>query len=84
MKWIKLFEDFKNNNEEGNLITIDDVIDCIKNNGFIYTKIIKDLPNNDPDESLKALSVDNDGVVTIEYDNNEYEVDIKNISKLEY
>ena len=31
MKWIKLFEDFKKNNEEGTLITQDDIINCIKN-----------------------------------------------------
>jgi hypothetical protein len=26
MKWIKLFEDFKQNNEIGDLISIDDII----------------------------------------------------------
>ena len=36
MKYIKLFEDFKFKN-----ITQDDIIHCIKNNGYIYTKIIK-------------------------------------------
>jgi len=33
MKWTKLFEDFKKNNEEGTLITQNDIIKCIKNRG---------------------------------------------------
>lgn len=84
MKWIKLFEDFKSNNEEGNLITLDDIINCIKNNGVIYTTIIKNLPDNDPEEPLKPLSVDDDGLITIEYNDNEYEVDIKNVKNIEF
>lgn len=84
MKWIKFFEDFKQNNEEGTLITLDDVIKCIKEGGVVYATIINDLPNNDPEEPLRPLSVDDDGLVTIEYDNDEYEVDIKNIKKIEF
>lgn len=84
MKWIKLFEDFKQNNEEGTLITLDDVIKCIKEDGVIYATIINDLPDNDPEEPLKPLSVDDDGLVTIEYDEDQYEVDIKNIKKIEF
>lgn len=84
MKWIKLFEDFKKNNEEGTLINLDDVIKCIKGGGVIYAKIINDLPDNDPEEPLKPLSVDDDGLVTIEYDNDQYEVDLKNIKKIEF
>jgi hypothetical protein len=84
MKWIKLFEDFKQNNEEGTLITLDDVIKCIKEGGVIYATIINDLPGNDPKEPLKPLSVDDDGLVTIEYDDNQYEVELKNIKKIEF
>ncbi len=84
MKWIKFFEDFKQNNEEGSLISIDDIINCIKDNGVIYTSIIKNLPDNDPEEPLKPLSIDNDGLITIDYDGNEYEVDIKNVKKIEF
>ena len=53
MKWIKLFEDFKNNNEEGTLITQDDVIKCIKDNGVLYATIVHDFPDNNPEEPLK-------------------------------
>jgi len=84
MKWIKLFENFRKNNEDGSLITLEDVINCIKNGGVVYATIIKDLPDNDPEESLRPVSVDNDGLVTIEYEGNEYEVDIKSIKKIEY
>jgi hypothetical protein len=66
-----------------NLITIDDLVKCAKSGGYIYATIIKDLPNNDPEEPLKLLDIDEDRV-TIEYDGNEYEVDIKNVEKIEF
>ncbi len=84
MKWIKLFEDFKNNNEEGTLITIDDVIKCIKKSGVIYATIVHNLPDNDPEEPLKPIDVDEDGLITVEYDNNEYEVDLRDVEKIEF
>lgn len=84
MRRIKLFEDFKNNNQEGTLITFDDVINCIKSGGVIYSTIIKDLPGNDPDEPLKPVDIDNDGLVTIEHDGSEYTINLKDIEKIEY
>ena len=83
MKHIKLYEDFKTNNQEGSLITIDDIIDCIKNDGVIYATIIKNLPDNDPKEPLSPVSIDDDGLVTIEYDGSEYEIKLDNIEKIE-
>ena len=44
------------------------IIDCIKNDGVIYATIIKNLPDNDPKEPLSPVSIDDDGLVTIEYD----------------
>lgn len=84
MKYIKLYEDFKTNNQKGTLITIDDVINCIRNNGKVYATIIKNLPDNDPDKAITPVSVDDDGLVTIEYDGSEYEVKLNNIEKIEY
>lgn len=78
MKWIKIFEDFKVNN-----ITVDDVINCIKNGGVIYATIIKDLPDNDPKVSLTPVSIDEDGLITIEFEGNEYEVNLKDVEKIE-
>jgi hypothetical protein len=48
MRYIKVFEDFKKNNQEGSLITIEDVVKCIKSGGVIYATIIKDFAENDP------------------------------------
>lgn len=79
MKHLKLFEDFKVKN-----ITIDDVILCIKKGGSIRATIVKDLPDNDPDESYKPVSVDEQGLVTIVYDGKEYEIDLKDVEKIEY
>jgi hypothetical protein len=83
MKWIKLFEDFKNNNEEGTLITQDDIINCIKNNGVIYATIVHDFPDNNPEEPLKPVDIDEDGLITVEIDSKEYTVDLNDVEKIE-
>jgi len=77
MKYLKFYEFFKVKN-----ITIDDIINCIDKNGKIYATIIKDLPDNDPEEPLTPLSIDDDGLITIDYNGKEYEIDIKNVEKI--
>lgn len=84
MKHIKLYEDFKTNNQDGDLIKVDDIINCIKSGGVIYATIIKNLPDNDPKEPLSPVSIDDDGLVTIEYDGSEYEIKLDNIEKVEF
>lgn len=84
MRRIKLFEDFKFNNKGGDLISIDDIIKCIKNNGVIYTSIIKDYPDNDPEEPLNPVSIDDDGLITVDIDGSEYNVDIKDVEKIDF
>ncbi len=84
MRYIKLFEDFKKNNEEGVLISEDDIIKCIKSGGVIYATIIKDYPGNNPDEPIIPVSIDEDGLITVEIDGSEYSVDVKNVEKIEF
>ena len=84
MRYIKIYEDFKKNNQDGSLITTDDIIKCIKSGGVVYATIIKDFADNDPKSPLKPVSIDNDGLVTVEYDGNEYEVSLENIESVEY
>jgi hypothetical protein len=48
MKHIKLFEDFVLNNQEGDLISYQDILDCIRKRGLIYADIILGFPDNDP------------------------------------
>lgn len=84
MRYIKVFEDFKKNNQEGSLITIEDVVKCIKSGGVIYATIIKDFAENDPKAALKPVNVDNDGEVTVEFDGKEYEVNLKNIESIDF
>jgi hypothetical protein len=84
MKWIKLFEDFKKNNEEGTLITQDDIINCIKKRGLIYATIVKGFPDNDPKEGLTPVDIDEDGLVTVEYEGKEYTIDLNDIEKIEF
>jgi hypothetical protein len=84
MRLIKYFEDFKQNNEEGSLITLNDIIKCIKGEGVVYATAIKDLPGIEEEEPLRPVSVDEDGLVTIEYDGNEYGIDLHNIKKIDF
>jgi hypothetical protein len=58
MRYIKLYEAFKKNNQEGSLITIDDVIKCIQAGGVLYATIIKEFADNDPEKPLKPVSID--------------------------
>lgn len=83
MKRLKLYEDFLNNNIEGDLIELDDIIKCIKSGGKVYAKIIKGLPDNDPESPLTPISVDDDGLVTIDFEGKEYEIPLKNITRVE-
>lgn len=83
MKRIKLFEDFKLNNKSGSLISEEDVIECIKKSGVIYTTTINNYSDNDPKEPLKPLSVD-DNQVTVIIDGSHYTVDIEKIEKIEF
>lgn len=78
MNHLKYFENFKFNN-----ITMDDVIKCIKNNGFIYTDIVKDLPNFDKKIAISPLSIDDDGLITATIDGQEYEIDLENVIKID-
>jgi len=84
MRYIKLFEDFKKNNKEGSLISEDDIIKCIKSGGVIYATIIKNYPDNNPDDPINPVSIDEDGLITVEIEGNEYSVDIKNVEKIEF
>lgn len=84
MKRIKLFEDFKQNNQAGGLITIDDIINCIKEKGVIYTTIIKDYPNNDPRDPITPVDIDKDGLIAVEIDNKEFYIDLTDVEKIEY
>lgn len=83
MKWIKIFEDFKKNNIEGTLITQDDIIMCIGENGSIYATIIKDFPGNNPKEPLTPIDIDEDGLITVEIDGKQYNIDLNDVEKIE-
>jgi hypothetical protein len=84
MKWIKLFEDFKKNNEEGTLITQDDIINCIKRGGLVYATIVKEFPENKPEEGLTPVDIDEDGLITVEVDGKQYNIDLNDVEKIEF
>jgi (p)ppGpp synthase/HD superfamily hydrolase len=74
-----LFESFKQKN-----ITIEDIIKCIDNGGVIFADIVKDYPDNKPEEPLTPVSIDDDGLVTVDIDSKTYEVDLQDINKINY
>jgi hypothetical protein len=78
MKYLKIFEIFKYKN-----FTLEDIRDCIKNGGFIWATKVKNFPNNKPDMALNPMSVDDDGLITVEIDGSEYEVELKNVDKIQ-
>ena len=84
MKYVKLFEDFKKNNIDGSLITQDDIIKCIENGGIIYATIIQEMPGNDPSEALKPVDIDEDGLITIEYNNKLGYVKLEDVEKINF
>jgi hypothetical protein len=83
MIWIKLFEDFKKNNEEGTLITEDDIINCIKKGGLVFSTIVHNFPDNDPEQGMRPVDIDKDGLITVEVDGKEYNVDLNDVEKIE-
>lgn len=89
MRYLKIYEDFKNNNQEGSLITVEDILHCIKVGGVIYATVIKNFfainnEENDPKESLKPVSIDDDGLITVEFEGQDYEVNLKDVESIEY
>ena len=82
MKWIKLFEEFKQNNGEGDLITQEDIIKAKESGEKIYTTIIKDIPENDPDEPLEIKDIDEDGLITVSYKGKDGYVKINNVDRI--
>ena len=84
MKWIKLFEDFKQNNEEGDLLKQEDIIKCIEKGGIMYATIVQEIPDNDPKEPLKAVDIDEDGLITVEQNNKIGYVKIEDVEKIEF
>lgn len=83
MKWLKLFEDFKQNNEEGDLLKQEDIIKCIEKGGIMYATIVQEIPENDPKEPLKAVDIDQDGLITVEQNNKIGYVKIEDVEKIE-
>lgn len=83
MKWLKLFEDFKQNNEAGDLLKQEDIIECIEKGGMMYATIVQEIPDNDPKEPLKAVDIDEDGLITVEQDNRIGYVKLKDVEKIE-
>jgi len=79
MKWLKLFEDFKDSK-----VSVDDIIECIEKGGSIYAQIVKEYPDNDPENPIKPVNVDEDGSITVEIDGNHYEVELKDVDRIDY
>ena len=83
MKWIKMFEDFKQNNQEGSLLKQEDIIRCIEKGGQLFATIVQEIPDNDPKEPLKAVDIDEDGLITVEQGSKIGYVKLEDVEKIE-
>jgi hypothetical protein len=50
----------------------------------IYSNIVRNFPDNEPKEPMNPVSVDDDGLITVEIDGKNYEVDLKDVTKIEH
>ena len=82
MKWIKLFEEFKKNNEAGDLITPEDIIKAKNDGQKIYATIIEEIPGNNPDEPLIIKDIDEDDLISVDYKGKTGYVKLKNVDKI--
>ena len=77
MKRLKSFDKFINENYKVNNVTEDDIINCIKSGGLIYSDIVSDYPNNKDWESVGLVPVDiEDNRVMVDIDGNVHYVKI--------
>ena len=83
MKWIKMFEDFKQNNQEGSLLKQEDVIRCIEKGGQLFATIVQEIPDNYPEEPLKPVDIDEDGLITVEQGSKIGYVKLEDVEKIE-
>jgi hypothetical protein len=79
VKRIKLYENFKVNN-----ITSEDLEKCIGEGGVIYSKIVKEFPDNDPKKPLRPVDIDETGEITIDVDGDLYYVDLDDVDRVEF
>lgn len=84
MKIYKISEKYKLNNIEGDLIKEEDILNCIKAKGVIYTDIVEDLPEDIADMPLNPVDIDSEGNITIEYGGDYHNVLLDNIKRVEY
>lgn len=79
LKFIKLFEDYS----EGKF-RIEDIERCRREGKGIYSKIVKDFPQNDENLPLEVIDIDTDNnEISVMIDNNIYYVDLKNVERIE-
>jgi len=83
MKWIKMFEDFKQNNQEGSLLKQEDVIRCIEKGGQLFATIVQEIPDNDPEEPMRPIDIDEDGLIAVEQGSKIGYVKLEDVEKIE-
>jgi hypothetical protein len=49
----------------------------------MYATIVQEIPDNDPKEPLKAVDIDEDGLITVEQNNRIGYVKLEDVEKIE-
>lgn len=74
---LKLFKEFSES-----LFSLDDIVDLIETGGLIRVKNIKNLPDHNESDTVKPISVDDDGLITISTNSGEFEVEVNNVIEI--
>ncbi len=85
MKKIKSFKSFINEDYKLNNITEQDIVDCIKSGGVIYSDIVSTHPDNKnwEKEPLTPFDIE-DGKIGVKIDGNPHYVKLENIKRVEW
>ena len=85
MKRLKSFNNFINEDYKVNNITEDDIIQCIKSGGTIYSDIVSEHPNNKDwnNEPLTPTDIENNEI-TVDIDGTPHYVKLENVKRIEW
>jgi len=56
---------------------------CIEKGGQLFATIVQEIPDNDPEEPLKPVDIDEDGLITVEQGSKIGYVKLEDVEKIE-
>ncbi len=72
MKHLKYFES----------VTVEDVIGCIEDENMLYIKAVPGLPDHNPEEAVRPVSITDDGIISLEINGEYHDASLRNVTKI--